>query len=710
MSWFYDLPLRKQLLAASLPVAAASLVVVFVAFRSINVIGAAGNEIGAAQVPALLGLIELNMGVSDIRRAELGMTLAKISKDEPVFARRVDEYKTQILKNSIEKGRALYEPHTRTPEEDVLWKKLGTDVADYASYMDRQISLLQAGLVDSARIRSERQGLAQFTLADVTLDSLTELQRKYSVANEAAIGSALSQSRYLLGGGIAIAGVIACWLAVFLSGYLVRSIGIVSTRVEQLRSMCITNLGKGIEALSRGELDVKVVCGTPHIKLEQKDELGVLARNVDGIISQSVSTIEAYERAAAILRETVGESQTLIQAARSGQLETRADASKYHGGFHTLVNGLNQTLEGVSVPLREAGAVLQRLAERDLGARMKGTYEGDYAAMKEAINVAATNLDETLAQVQAAAEQVAAAGGQITAGSQSLAQSASEQASSIEEVSSSLQEMAAMTKQNTDNTRIATTYVAETRASAADGVTRMNELSSAINKIKASADQTAKIVKTIDEIAFQTNLLALNAAVEAARAGDAGKGFAVVADEVRNLAMRSAEAAKTTAALIEESVVNANGGVTMNAEVLKTLGAINAQVVKVSDVVAEIAAASEQQSQGVDQINGAVLQMNAVTQQMASGAEESASAAEELASQSNVLTDMVGQFQLSDEGLGHGRPAARSSAGRAENRPATRVVTAKAKANGNGNGNRQHSQLDSEKLLPFDEDVLLTTF
>ena len=174
----------------------------------------------------------------------------------------------------------------------------------------------------------------------------------------------------------------------------------------------------------------------------------------------------------------------------------------------------------------------------------------------------------------------------------------------------------------------------------------MKRLSEAMDQIKASSDSTAKILKTIDEIAFQTNLLALNAAVEAARAGDAGKGFSVVAEEVRNLAMRSAEAAKNTAALIEDSVRNSERGVILNQDVLRALCEINNQVKNVGSVMAEIAAASNQQKQGVDQVSSILTQMNTVTQQIAANAEESASGAEELSGQAREMKAMVSVFQL----------------------------------------------------------------
>ena len=704
MAWFKDLPLRVKMMGSYLIVAFLCLVVGGVGFRAISRIMTTSDEMAFNLVPSMAGLAKIDGGVSDTRRVELGMIIAKIAKDDGIFAKRLQEYRTSAIKDGIEKGRAEYEPLPRRPVEDTVWKAQVKVLADQASYMERQIVLLTAGNVDSALAHSSVQGRQLFDTASSYLGKLEDLTAGRAKGDQAAIASAATSSRYTLAGGMALAVIAALTIGFLLSGYLNGTLRLISARAESLRSVCITNLGNGMEALSRGELDMKVASGTKPLQLTQQDELGVLARNVDGIISQTVGTIGSYENAASVLRDAVRESQSLIAAARVGKLAMRADASKYQGGFHTLVDGLNQTLDSVSVPLREASAVLQRLADRDLAARMTGAYEGEYAAMKEAINTAAFNIDETLSQVQAAAEQVADAGGQITVGSQTLAQSASEQAGSIEETSSSLQEMAAMTKQNTDNTKIATTCAADARASAADGVRRMNELSLAIDRIKSSADQTAKIVKTIDEIAFQTNLLALNAAVEAARAGDAGKGFAVVADEVRNLAMRSAEAAKNTAVLIEESVVNANGGVAMNVEVLKTLGAINAQVVKVSEVVAEIAAASQQQSHGVEQINGSVLQMTVVTQQMASGAEEAASAAEELASQSRVLTDMVGQFQLTQDNTRRGRAATRPAA-----KAAVRT-SPRFDGGSSSNGHGRLSPSDSERLLPLEDDALLASF
>jgi methyl-accepting chemotaxis protein len=241
-------------------------------------------------------------------------------------------------------------------------------------------------------------------------------------------------------------------------------------------------------------------------------------------------------------------------------------------------------------------------------------------------------------------EQVAAASSQVSAASQSLAEGATEQAAGLEETSSSLEEMAAMTKQNADNAQQANTLAAEAKRAAATGTESMSRMNAAIREIQKSSDETSKIIKVIDEIAFQTNLLALNAAVEAARAGEAGKGFAVVAEEVRNLAMRSAEAAKNTASMIEESVKNSKNGVDIATEVSKVLDEIVQSVGKTTDLVSEIAAASQEQAQGIDQVNTAIAQMDKVTQQNAANAEESASASEELTAQADSMNEIVAEL------------------------------------------------------------------
>ncbi len=413
-----------------------------------------------------------------------------------------------------------------------------------------------------------------------------------------------------------------------------------------------------------------------RLGMKRKDEIGILTQAMDrftdklqkvvvgtlikisaGDVAIELPPMDSQDEIGPALRLMIETIRNLIKEidiltgnALDGKLDVRGNAGTFNGAYREIVSGVNKTLDAIMGPINEASAILQKVANKDMSARITGDYKGDYAKIKEALNMAVENLDKALQQVAIGAEQVASASVQVSTGGQALSQGASEQASSLEEVSSSLQEMSSMTKQNVLNARDAKGVSEQARESADKGVESMSRMSSAINRIKSSSDSTARIVKTIDEIAFQTNLLALNAAVEAARAGDAGRGFAVVAEEVRNLAMRSAEAAKNTASLIEDAVKNSENGVAINAEVLKNFQDIAEKSNKVSQVVAEIAAASEQQDQGISQVTKAVEQLNQVTQQNAANAEESASAAEEMSSQSEEMRSMVAGFKLTGSG------------------------------------------------------------
>lgn len=348
------------------------------------------------------------------------------------------------------------------------------------------------------------------------------------------------------------------------------------------------------------------------------------------------------------LKDMNAEVAQLTQYAVAGKLQIRGNEKKFQGAFEDIVIGINQILDAVIAPINEALVILEQLANRDLRGRIQGNYQGDHARIQTALNQAIGNLDHSLSVVSTASDQVRSAAGQINMSSQSLAEGTSEQASSLEEVSASLEEMAAMTRENAEHAENARDLSKEAFVAAEKGTHAMKRMNGAIDKIKASADETAKIVGTIDEIAFQTNLLALNAAVEAARAGEAGKGFAVVAEEVRNLAQRSAEAARTTAELIEGSVRNAGQGVSMTEEVDGILHEIAKRARGVNGLIEKIAQATQEQTQGIGQVNTAVSQLDGVTQKSAASAEESASAAEELNSQAEEMRAMVAQFQLHD--------------------------------------------------------------
>ena len=261
-----------------------------------------------------------------------------------------------------------------------------------------------------------------------------------------------------------------------------------------------------------------------------------------------------------------------------------------------------------------------------------------------------SSINAIVSSLKTGAEQVFQASEQLSYASQSLAEGSSEQAAAIEETSSTLDQTSSMVQQNTENTKQASLLSNNARDSADKGNSEMQEMMVAMKEIKASSSEISKIIKVIDDIAFQTNILALNAAVEAAGAGEAGMGFAVVAEEVRNLAQRSAQAAKDTAAMIETSIIRADKGAEIAEKVAHSLDEIRVQAKKVNEIMDEITTASQEQSQGIFQINKAVNQMEQVTQNIASGAEESASSSEELSAQAESLMEIVDRLVVLVEG------------------------------------------------------------
>ncbi len=321
-------------------------------------------------------------------------------------------------------------------------------------------------------------------------------------------------------------------------------------------------------------------------------------------------------------------------------------------------------------------------------------------------------VNKIIASLTDGANEVTSAAGQVSSAAQSLAEGSSEQAASIEQTSSSLEEMSSMTKQNADNAQQANSLMGEAKQVVATANESMGKLTQSMAEITKASEETSKIIKTIDEIAFQTNLLALNAAVEAARAGEAGAGFAVVADEVRNLAMRAADAAKNTANLIEGTVKKVKDGSELVGRTNEAFKQVAGSSAKAADLVAEISAASNEQAQGIGQINTAVTELDKVTQQNAANAEESASAAEEMSAQAETmqgtvveLMAVVGGSSKANQEAHHGSNYSQKSA-----KPHKAIASAVKKLKSKAGSAKKAAQPMAKAVIPLDDDKGISDF
>jgi methyl-accepting chemotaxis protein len=340
----------------------------------------------------------------------------------------------------------------------------------------------------------------------------------------------------------------------------------------------------------------------------------------------------------------------IIQAAKSGQINIRADEKRTQGVYRKLLEGINDTLDAVDCPIEEVVRVLGAMAKGDLTERINQNFQGIFATLCDDTNTTVANWAQSVTTIKQAADSINLVSREIALGNTDLSQRTEQQAASLEETATSMEDLSSTVKQNAVNARQANQMSAMASDVAVRGGKLVQQVVETMHAINESSRKIVEIIGVIDSIAFQTNILALNAAVEAARAGEQGRGFAVVASEVRNLAQRSAAAAKDIKALIGNSVDKVNSGSKLVAEAGRTMDEIVASVKRVTDIMGEIASASMEQSSGIEQVNQAIAQMDEVTQQNAALVEQAAAASESLEEQAERLAIMMSRFRLNGIG------------------------------------------------------------
>ena len=314
----------------------------------------------------------------------------------------------------------------------------------------------------------------------------------------------------------------------------------------------------------------------------------------------------------------------------------------------SLAESMREVTTKVSYYMGEITDAMSQLANGDLNVKNRETFLGDFRPVQLAIRQLIGSLNDTLSQINQSAEQVSSGAEQVSGGAQELSQGATEQASSIEQLAASINEISSQVQNNASNAREANEKALQTGDELTQSNQRMEQMVHAMDEITASSNEIGKIIKTIEDISFQTNILALNAAVEAARAGEAGKGFAVVADEVRNLASKSAEASKSTSALIANSLQSVENGAKIADETAQSLLTAVENAKQVTEMVERITQASAEQATAVEQVTQGIDQISSVVQTNSATAEESAAASEELSGQAQMMRQLVGQFKLKE--------------------------------------------------------------
>jgi len=340
------------------------------------------------------------------------------------------------------------------------------------------------------------------------------------------------------------------------------------------------------------------------------------------------------------------EIKNIVVASLSGDLSRRIDMTGKNGFFEMLSHGINDLVDVSERVINDTAQVINAIARGDLTRSVDAEYEGSFDELKQDINTTIGKLTSIMGEITNRASTVMSASRRITEGNINLSQRTEEQSNSLEETTTSMKEMTSTVRQNADNALQANQLASGTRTQAEQGGQIVNDAINAMSEITDSSKKIADIIGVIDEIAFQTNLLALNAAVEAARAGEQGRGFAVVASEVRNLAGRSAIAAREIKNLIEDSVTKVMEGTKLVNKSGETLEAITSSVEKVSNLIAEIATASQQQSTGIEQVNTSIADIDEITRQNAELVEQAAASSEAMSVQARNLNELVGFFSL----------------------------------------------------------------
>ncbi|TWI02820.1 methyl-accepting chemotaxis protein [Luteimonas cucumeris] len=695
MKWFHNLAIARKLAMAF---ALTTLMTIGLGCFALLRLEASNDQlqlVSTVDMPSVQYMGEVRSQLGEFRTFELAQ-LTRIDEPEAVA-----DYNKRMAdsKRIVDEQQKLYEALPSDPKEDALYAKVKQGVDAYFAARQEIDKALDAGDVAAAQTVADEKSRPRRRALFAALKALDEHNIGTMNAQIAEANATHASSvRAIIAGVVALA-----LLAIFLGWVITRAItGPLGRVLHAVRSVSHGDLSARIGQAGEDELGQMLHATEDMMKMLRRfsqdaqhmaqmhagenisqripeDFPGIYGELAKGINTMMFEHLDAFNDAVAILnRYAIGdltqdarrlpgqranlhesmdqakaslsainaEIKRLSIAAAAGDFSVRGDAERFQFDFRIMIEGLNSMMSVNDRNLGQLSELLQAIARGDLTVRMDGDFHGVFARMRDDANATVAQLTDIVGHIQDASVHINTAASEIASGNADLSSRTEQQAANLEETAASMEELTSTVRQNAESARQANQLAIGAAGVASKGGDVVGQVVTTMQDIESSSRKIAEIISVIDGIAFQTNILALNAAVEAARAGEQGRGFAVVASEVRTLAQRSAGAAKEIKGLIETSVDKVADGSRLVHQAGTTMGEIVASVQRVTDIMAEISAASQEQSAGIEQVNQTITQMDEVTQQNAALVEEASAAARAMEEQAAALSETVDVFKL----------------------------------------------------------------